>query len=165
MDRWEREGPPENVGSMAVEARAAVDLQQMVIPSVPDAVAAAPADETIFTVLAGHVRTRSSAHLWITAAIGLIDSVALALARPGLWWVSAAFAGATAYAVWGLADRRLADLAHAEPGPSPVSPGRRKWVRLALRGIKGLAVVVGIAAVLAAAAGFLGAALGRPGHG
>ena len=126
------------------------------------AIEAAP-DETVFTVLAGHARTRSSAHLWITAAIGIIDSVAVAVAWPALWWVATGFIAVTAYAVWGLADRRVADASLSEPADGAAPDEARPWLPLALRILKGLALVGGTAAVLATVAGFLIGALGRAG--
>jgi hypothetical protein len=108
------------------------------------------ADETVFTVLAARARTHATAHLWLTAGIGGIDAAALMIGRPALWWVAAACGAVTAYAVWGLADR-----AAAFAGPT------HRWTRVVCRGIKGLALVVGVAAALAAAIGFLGVALGK----
>jgi hypothetical protein len=122
-----------------------------------------PGNETVFTVLAGQVRTRSSAHLWMTAAIGVIDSVALGVAWPGLWWVATGFVAVTAYAAWGLADRGLERALGGNSAAAEANIERRPWLPIALRGAKGLALVVGIAAVLATVAGFLVGALGRAG--
>lgn len=112
---------------------------------------AAPRDETVFTVLATRVRTRAPAHLWITAAVGAIDAVALLIARPTLWWVAAACAAVTAYAAWGLADRAL-----SVHGPTLHDS---KW--LGLETVRGSAIVVGVAATAVTVFGFVGAALGR----
>jgi hypothetical protein len=120
----------------------------------PGATGAEPADETVFSVIAGHARTRAPAHLWITAGIGVIDAAALMFARPSLWWASAAFAAVSAYAIWGLADRALSRRAG--------DPGRRR-ASLALEGVRVIAVVGGVAAAIMAALGLLGAALGNSG--
>ena len=122
-----------------------------------------PRDETVFTVLAGQVRTQSSAHLWMTAAIGVIDSVALAVAWPGLWWISTGFVAVTSYAVWGLADRRLAAISMADPISADTPAEHRLVLPLALHGVRGLALVAGIVATLATVGGFLVGALGRAG--
>src|SRR5690348_12720199 len=108
----------------------------------------APANETVFTVLAGQVRTRSSAHLWMTAAIGVIDSVALGVAWPALWWVATGFVAVTAYAVWGLADRGLERALTGDSTAAETTAERGTWLPITLRGAKGLALVVGMAAVL-----------------
>ena len=129
----------------------------------PEVAIDAPGDETVFTVLAGQVRTRSSAHLWLTAAIGVIDSLALAVAWPGLWWVATGFVAVTAYAIWGLADRGLGRSLTGNSMAAEAMAERRSWRPIALRGVKGLALVVGMAAVLATVAGFLVGALGRAG--
>jgi hypothetical protein len=117
---------------------------------------AEPPDETIFTVLAGHARTRAPAHLWITAAIGVIDAVAVIVARPSLWWVAAAFVVASAYGTWGLADHALADRTLSKALGYPC----RRWTPVALHGIRGLAVIAGVSALFAAVVGFVVAAMG-----
>lgn len=114
--------------------------------------AAEDAEETVFTVLAGRARTRASAHLWLTAGIGGIDALALMVARPALWWVAAACATVSAYAIWGLADRALTHW-DAETG------GR--WTPMLFRAVRGLAVAAGVAGAVAAALGFIGVALGK----
>ena len=129
----------------------------------PEVAIDAPGDETVFTVLAGQVRTRSSAHLWMTAAIGIIDSVALGVAWPGLWWVATGFVAVTAYALWGLADRGFERALTGDSAAPEPTTERPWWLPFALRGAKGLALVVGMAAVLATVAGFLVGALGRAG--
>ena len=117
--------------------------------------AIAPRDETIFTILAGRARSHELRHLWLTAAIGGIDAVALTIARPSLWWVAAACASVGAYATWGIADRALV---------RRESDGRGGgWSAAALHGIRGLAVGGGIVGAIAAVIGFLGVALGNSG--
>ena len=108
------------------------------------------AEETVFTVLAGRVRTHATPHLWLTAGIGGIDAAALMVGRPALWWVAAACAAVTAYAGWGLADRALVN----------VRPSAR-WTPLFLRAIMALALVAGVLAAVAAGIGFLGVVLGK----
>jgi hypothetical protein len=110
------------------------------------------AEETVFSVLAGRARTRASTHLWLTAGIGGVDAVALLAARPALWWVAAACATVSAYAVWGLADRALSHLD---------GDARRRWKPVVLRGVRVLAVVAGVAGAVVTALGFLGVALGK----
>ena len=110
-------------------------------------------EETIFTVLAGRARTHASSHLWLTAAIGGIDAVALMIGRPTLWWVAAACAAVAAYAVWGLVDRRLTVAAHP--------PG--SWRYRMLRLVGGLAMAGGFAGAIAAILGFLVTSLGNSG--
>ena len=99
----------------------------------------------------------------MTAAIGVIDSVALGVAWPGLWWVATGFVAVTAYAVWGLADRGLERALTGDSAAAEATAERRSWLPIALRGAKGLALVLGMAAVLATVAGFLVGALGRAG--
>ena len=111
-------------------------------------------DETIFSVLAGRARSRPLAHLWITAVIGAVDAVALAIARPGLWWVAAACAAVSGYATWGIADRAF-DRLDGE--------GRRGAKGVALRLVRVLAIAIGLVGVVATVIGFLGVSVGKTG--
>ena len=112
------------------------------------------ADETIFSVLAGRARSRPLSHLWITAVVGGVDAIALAIARPGLWWIAAACAAVTGYATWGIADRAFERL----------DPIARKGVKgVALRIVRVLAVACGILGAVATVVGFLGASVGKTG--
>jgi len=112
------------------------------------------ADETIFSVLAARARSRPLSHLWVTAVIGAVDAVALAIARPGLWWIAAACASVTGYAIWGIADRALDRL---DPAARTGSKGK------ALRVMRVLAVGCGILGAAATVIGFLGASVGKTG--
>lgn len=141
--------------TVAGPAAATLDAASLPLASAPpsaDGPVSPPADETVFSVLATRARSRAPAHLWITFAVGAIDAVALMAARPTLWWVAAAFAGVASYAAWGLADRALS-------APGPVALRDSKW--LGLQGVRGIAIVGGIAATAVTVFGFVGAALGR----
>ena len=129
-----------------------VEHEEPVAGSVAASQAVEP-DETIFSVLAGRARSRAPSHLWLTAAIGGIDAVALMIGRPSLWWVAAACAAVAAYAVWGLVDRTLAVGAHP--------PG--SWGYRGLRVVGALAMAAGFAGAVAAVLGFLVLSLGRAG--
>ena len=113
-----------------------------------------PAEQTIFGVLADRARSRPLSHLWITAVIGAVDAVALAVARPGLWWIAAACASVTGYAAWGIADRAFDRL-------DPLARNGAKAV--GLRMIQILAVTSGILGAAATVVGFLGASVGNSG--
>ena len=159
MDVWEHDnrgpvvaGHSPQAGGLVGSAVLGPEVRNPPDASIPAAAhgGGTDADETVFTVLAGRARTHATAHLWLTAGIGGIDAAALMIGRPALWWLAAACGAVTAYAVWGLADR-----AESYAGPTA------RWTRVACRGVKGVALVVGVAAALAAAIGFLGVALGK----
>ena len=112
------------------------------------------AEQTIFGVLADRARSRPLSHLWITAVIGAVDAVALGIARPGLWWIAAACASVSGYAVWGIADRAFDRL-------DPLARNGAKAV--GLRMIQIVAVTCGILGAGAMVVGFLGASVGNSG--
>ena len=140
---------------MARKGDRQVDIveQEEAPPGTVGASRTAETDETIFSILADRARTRAPSHLWLTTAIGGIDAVALMIARPSLWWVSAACAAVAAYAIWGLADRTMAQGIDAPDS----------WRRRGLRLVRGLAIGGGLVMVIAAVLGFLQVALGNSG--
>lgn len=65
--------------------------------------------QTIFDVLAHQARERSTSELRTTAVGFAVNASLILWYHPSLSWVGAAFAAMSAYGVWGLADRLLAE--------------------------------------------------------
>ena len=124
--------------------RAAEDSDLAFAPAPADVTS----DETIFSIIAARARSHSSAHLGITALIGVIDAAALGWAHPGAWSVAAICAAAGAYGLWGLIDRLLAwEVATWRPD-APLT----NLTRI----LREMIAVLGFVAILAAAAGIFG---------
>ena len=64
---------------------------------------------TIFDVLANQARQRTTSELRTTAVGFAVNASLILWYHPGLSWLGAAFGAMSAYGVWGLADRLLAE--------------------------------------------------------
>jgi len=108
--------------------------------------------DTVFGVLAQRASERSPAELWTTALGGSVNAVFIWSQHPHLHWLGAGFTAAAAYGIWGLADRAIRIRGAAE---------KANGLKLdLLRGLRGIAVPVGVAAAVFAAGSFMAAALG-----
>ena len=111
-----------------------------------------PRDETVFDVLTRQARRRTTWELRTTAIGCAFNAMLLVVYHPSLTWLASAFAAASAYGVWGLADRlRLVE-------EEKESPDRRSLGFL--RVMRFSATVGGSAAALWAAFRLMAAALG-----
>ena len=141
MTQWERGGPSPEPGNAA-------DLP----PAGSTAAAVVEAEETVFSLIAARARSHSTAHLALTAVIGVLDAAAIAWAHPSFWPVAMLFAAAGAYGAWGLIDRAVAH--RAAKGPSDAAS------TMGLRVLRESVALLGLVAVVAAVAGIFGASLG-----
>src|SRR4051794_9413390 len=66
-------------------------------------------EENVFAVLARQARGRTTSELRTTAVGCAVNATLLLVYHPSLSWIAAAFGAASAYGVWGLADRLGSD--------------------------------------------------------
>ncbi len=115
-----------------------------------------PDDGTVFELLANQARDRNPVGLWTTAIGGVMNTSLLWWRYPSLHWLAAGFAAVAAYGIWGLADRAAARIGQ--------SNDRFDWRLNALAIVRLTAIPAGILAALAAAGGFMAAALANWNH-
>jgi hypothetical protein len=113
-------------------------------------VAEANAEPGLLDLLGSQARSRTTWQLAVTASAGTINAFFFSQ-HPSMWWLAVGCGAASAYGLWGLADRALVE--REESGQdSGVAEGLLETVR-------GVALVSGIGCVVIAAIGFMGAAL------
>jgi hypothetical protein len=111
-------------------------------------------DGTLFDTLAEHARARMSWQLGATAVGGAIN--AAFFFQHSRLWLGAAFVAMSAYGIWGLADRLLAQ---RQARTRAEDVGTR-----ALTVMRNVAGAAGLLAVLTTAGTFMAAALGGWNH-
>jgi hypothetical protein len=112
-----------------------------------------PADgESLHEVLATRARSRTTLELTAGVFVGAINASVIWLRFPSAHWIAAGFAATVSYALWGLADRKLALLDRRPDG--------RRLSRLLMRVARFGAGAAGWITALFAIGAFLTAALG-----
>lgn len=109
------------------------------------------ANDGLFHVLAARARATSDGALVLAVIAGLTATIVVAIWRPAAWIVLGSIGVcAAAFGGWGIADRELVERA-ATGHPAAVT---------ALRAVRLLALLAGVAAAIVAALRVLGVALG-----
>jgi hypothetical protein len=108
--------------------------------------------ESLHEVLATQARDRTTLELSAGALVGAANAAVIWLRFPSVHWLAAGFAATASYALWGLADRKLATLDQ--------SPDDQRRSRTLMRMARFAAGAVGWTAALFAVGAFLTAALG-----
>ncbi|HUF26109.1 MAG TPA: hypothetical protein VMM18_03915 [Gemmatimonadaceae bacterium] len=116
-------------------------------------------EPTLFAVLAGAARRRRDGELAIWAAGGVILAAGIAVTLPGRWLPVLIGICTSAFGLWGIVDRELAESCSGGEEPSGATTPRAGRART-LRVVRGTIAVIGIAAGALLLLGAFAAALG-----